>query len=131
MDIKSEELTLTKRIRTPEQKEEEAERQRKRRALYPEKYREINRKSERKRKLFQTYGLTVEEYSSKLEQQNNCCAICNVASSGTRDWHVDHCHVSGKVRGLLCHRCNLMLGHAQDNVQTLEKAILYLKEHNT
>jgi hypothetical protein len=128
MAIKSEELTLTTRIRTPDQKAEEAERQRRRRALFPERCREINRRSERKTKLLKVYGLTLNDYNLKLKQQGNCCAICKTTSSGKRDWHVDHCHSTGKVRGLLCHSCNLMLGHAKDNMNTLEKAIQYLKE---
>jgi len=40
---------------------------------------------------------------------------------------IDHCHSSGKVRGLLCHNCNVMIGHARDNVSILETAIEYLK----
>jgi hypothetical protein len=44
--------------------------------------------------------------------------------------HVDHCHTSGKVRGLLCHNCNLALGLLKDKIEVLANLIVYLEESN-
>ena len=77
-------------------------------------------------------GLTLEEFNEKLKSQNNKCAICG--NDETRDKHnvfaVDHCHKTGKVRGLLCHNCNYVLGGVKDNIMLLEQAIQYLKDNN-
>lgn len=101
--------------------------QRKRRKENPEKYRALGKKYERARNL-RRYGLTKDAYTELLEKQGYNCAICEKPNLNSRDFHVDHCHKSGVVRGILCHHCNLLLGHAKDDVMTLENAIKYLKE---
>lgn len=73
------------------------------------------------------YGITPDEYECILRQQNDKCAICLSPNTNKRNWHVDHCHDSGQVRGLLCHHCNLLLGNARDNPVILQAAISYLK----
>ena len=85
----------------------------------------------RKSQFKSIYGLTLEEYDRKYEHQNGCCYICgkHEQQAGSR-LAVDHCHKTNKVRKLLCRNCNLLLGHAKDNIDILQKAILYLKEHN-
>ncbi len=80
------------------------------------------------------YGLTVEEYDKMLEEQQGMCKICGAVEGKQRsksDYRlfVDHCHASGKVRGLLCHNCNTGLGHFFDSVHNLQKAIGYLNEN--
>ncbi len=76
------------------------------------------------------YGITSEQFAAMLESQNGRCAICKTSEpSGKGNWHVDHCHSSGKVRGLLCHFCNLMLGNAKDDVDRLTAAIEYINNH--
>ncbi len=76
------------------------------------------------------YGVTPEQVEAMLSAQNGCCAICETTSPGGKgDWHVDHCHTSNVVRGLLCHHCNVGIGHLKDDISTLEKAVLYLKKH--
>lgn len=79
------------------------------------------------------YDLTLEEYKSMFEKQCGVCAICGSAETvidkQTGKIHtlcVDHCHKTGKVRGLLCHKCNSLLGYANDNVNILQKAQEYL-----
>jgi Recombination endonuclease VII len=76
------------------------------------------------------YGLTPESFDELLKNQGGCgiCKIKDCKDSAGRGFHIDHCHQSSKVRGILCNRCNLMLGHAKDNIATLEAAIQYLKE---
>lgn len=86
-----------------------------------------NRKAE---KLQLRYGLTYEQWEAMRETEGHRCMICGITEDelGKR-LDVDHCHESGKVRGLLCNPCNTMLGHARDNVAVLEAAVSYLKEN--
>lgn len=73
------------------------------------------------------YGITPEEYAALLDRQLGRCAICRADSAGGRGgWHVDHDHNTGKVRGLLCHSCNLGLGHLKDDPALLRAAMEYL-----
>lgn len=74
------------------------------------------------------YGITVEDKENMCKNQNGCCAICVNPFKNARDTHVDHDHLTGKVRGLLCSRCNLILGHAKDSQIILKSAIQYLKK---
>lgn len=75
------------------------------------------------------YGITPADYDRMLSEQGGQCGICPASKPGGNSarFHVDHCHASGKVRGLLCSRCNQMLGQAHDDVTILSAAILYLK----
>lgn len=78
------------------------------------------------------FGITLEDYNSILENQNYKCAICeNNKSGGMGTFPVDHDHKTGKVRGLLCMKCNTGLGLFLDNEDLLLKAIAYLKKHLT
>lgn len=70
------------------------------------------------------YGITLEQYNRLLIAQGGRCKICDK----TEHLHVDHDHRTGKVRGLLCSNHNTGLGKFQDDIETLEKAIVYLKE---
>ena len=75
------------------------------------------------------YGLTPEEYQSILEAQDHSCAICKTkdALNGKPNrMYVDHCHTTGKVRGLLCQKCNSGLGMFKDDPEMLMNAINYL-----
>lgn len=92
--------------------------------------RATEKESHRKYRLLYMYGITREEYDQKLANQNNCCAICGTHVSNTkRALAVDHDHVTGKVRDLLCGKCNTGLGQFKDSLELLEKAVTYLKEH--
>lgn len=78
--------------------------------------------------LKKSYGITLEEWGVMFEKQNGRCAICGISSQ--EFWHslcVDHDHKTGRVRGLLCRRCNAALGNLQDDVSVLQKAIVYLQ----
>jgi hypothetical protein len=76
--------------------------------------------------LKQKFGITAQEYDLMLEQQDNACKICKSVDSD-RGLAVDHDHLTGKVRGLLCGKCNRGLGHFDDSIEMLELAIKYLK----
>lgn len=72
-----------------------------------------------------SYGISVETYQKMISDQNNCCAICGTSSDRSLD--IDHCHTTGKVRGLLCSYCNKAIGMFKDNAEYLKSAIKYLK----
>lgn len=80
------------------------------------------------------YGLTLSEYGALLAEQNAQCAICSKPETQIRHGRprllsVDHCHSTGRVRGLLCSKCNIGIGHAGDDIAILEAMIRYLKRH--
>jgi hypothetical protein len=84
------------------------------------------------RHLRNRYGIGLGEYESMVEEQSGRCPICeNVLPSNTKNIHIDHCHDSNEVRGILCVSCNIMLGHAKDDINTLLNAIDYLREHDS
>src|SRR3990172_8920311 len=73
------------------------------------------------------YGMDPGEAAAALAAHDGKCECCGSASSGTkRDWHIDHDRTTCRVRGVLCHHCNLMLGNAKDDPQTLLKGVAYL-----
>mgnify|MGYP007071567809 CR=1 FL=1 len=90
----------------------------------PARLKMINRRSKLKR----AFGITLEQYAEMLQAQGNCCAICKTKKPGGKDnvFHVDHCHLSGHIRGLLCHFCNVGLGHFKEEPKLLNKAMGYL-----
>ena len=78
------------------------------------------------------YGISRERYEQLLVQQNGVCAICRAGETAkmygkVTKLAVDHCHSSGEIRGLLCANCNIILGRAQDSIETLRAAIKYLE----
>lgn len=78
------------------------------------------------------YGLTIERYNEMLTAQACQCKICgrqHDPSLKRGRLYVDHCHKSGAVRGLLCGACNSAIGYFEDNLQTIENALAYLKSY--
>lgn len=90
----------------------------------------------RARELKRNFGLSLEEFSRKMDAQGGMCACCgkpetdlNRDGSGVRMLAVDHCHAKGHVRDLLCGGCNRGLGNFKDDPELLEKAAAYLRRH--
>jgi len=81
----------------------------------------------RKYKLNKHYGITPEQYTEMLNNQQSKCGICGDEMSQP---HVDHCHNTNKVRGLLCINCNQGIGKFKDDVDKLQRAIDYLNKHS-
>lgn len=71
-----------------------------------------------------TYGLSKNDYLSMLNEQNNGCKICGVSDVKLV---VDHNHKTGKVRGLLCHNCNVAIGKLQESPELFFRALQYIK----
>lgn len=97
------------------------------REQYNAKMRAYNKANYAKLRL-QRYKLTPEVHAQMLLEQKGVCAICEKLPKGKRPLCVDHSHLSGKVRGLLCYGCNRAL-HILESVELLEKAKNYLKKH--
>jgi len=77
------------------------------------------------------YGITLEDYEILLKAQEGRCAICGIHEDLlTRALAIDHCHTTGKIRGLLCNYCNPGLGSFRDSVKSLQAAIMYLQSHS-
>ena len=94
--------------------------------------RQANRAKHRDNEFRRRYGVSLEWYEKKLEEQNHCCAICGRAETMEINGKpvrlaVDHCHDTSKARGLLCQACNRGLGFFRHNVDLLAKATAYFK----
>jgi hypothetical protein len=94
-------------------------------AEHPEEWERHRRRSWLGRK----YGITPEEYDERLAEQGGVCAICRRPPEDPRGYkmHVDHCHQSGDVRGILCGSCNRGLGNFGDDADRLLAAVEYLR----
>jgi len=96
------------------------------RTKHTDKYKEYNR-NRVKKYIYSKYNLTIDGYNQLLIEQNGCCKICGRHQTKLKKkLVVDHCHRTGKVRGLLCYNCNLGIGLLFDNQTILQSAINYL-----
>lgn len=88
--------------------------------------------AQRRWHLKKNYGITIEDFSAMLDAQGGGCAICgskqDPAEPKTR-MVVDHCHRTGKVRGILCDLCNTAIGKFKDDTSLLMSAINYIQKH--
>ena len=74
------------------------------------------------------FGISLDEYNKMFDSQQGCCAICGThQSSLSKSLAVDHDHITGKVRGLLCNKCNAALGLLKDDPEVVKKAAGYLE----
>jgi hypothetical protein len=105
---------------SPERQEAHRDRQRRR---YHEKQEKETRYQRRLRRL---YNLTQAEYDAKLAEQNGVCAVCGQECKSGRTLAVDHCHVTGEVRGLLCMNCNRAIGWLKDDPKLIQAALEYI-----
>lgn len=102
------------------------------RQLYSKKYKEKAKENSKKSRLKTKWSLSLEEYEALFKKQKNLCAICKEKEViKNRRLAVDHCHKNGRVRELLCRRCNMGIGIFQDNQELFKKAINYLKKHES
>ena len=75
------------------------------------------------------FGISVKQYSELLKNQGGVCAICGSIPNAKKRMAIDHDHKTGRIRGLLCHMCNLSLGGFRDDPEMLKAAIVYLDIH--
>jgi hypothetical protein len=94
-------------------------------------WRNANRETYKNGVLKRKYGITFLEFEEMFNSQEGKCKICYTELELlSKITHVDHCHTSNKVRGILCGSCNVALGHMKDSIAALESAIVYLKNNN-
>lgn len=77
------------------------------------------------------YGITKEDFYVLKSKQNNKCAICENILENDKKSHMDHCHDTGKLRGVLCTTCNVGLGMFKDSLLLLKSAVKYVKKYNS
>ena len=98
------------------------------------KWREANKEQDAlvmlKARLKRKYNLSIEEYKTLIESQNNSCKICGTHATNNikGKLYIDHCHTTGKVRGLLCMKCNSALGLLNDNKKLVQNLLDYLNK---
>lgn len=80
----------------------------------------------KKNSLKRIFNLTIDDYNKILKKQGGVCAICRNKENG-KVLSVDHNHITGKVRGLLCMNCNTILGKLKEDISILKKVIKYLQ----
>lgn len=106
-------------------REKENARNRKKKYYLKKEYRERIHNNTLKTK----YGIDKQKYNELLKQQDGVCAICKRSNIRGHRLVVDHDHLSGKVRGLLCHNCNMTLGKMRDNLSLFKSCLSYLTQH--
>lgn len=104
------------------------------RVAYNRAHRTANPALYRAKELRKNFGMEQEDYDRLLNEQFGVCAICerpeSIERGGKSEWlSVDHCHTTGKVRGLLCTQCNHAIGKLDDDPELLRRAIAYLEKH--
>ena len=75
------------------------------------------------------YNMTREDRQNLIDQQNGQCAICGYFFKSEKHTHIDHCHTTNKIRGILCSYCNVALGFLKDSPEIIENAAKYLKKY--
>lgn len=97
---------------------------------YYRNYYMTDKDGSRRRRMKSKYGLEWDDYQKMLLSQTGLCKICKSPQNNSRAdvLHIDHDHKTGKIRGLLCHKCNSALGYANDNPEILKEMIKYLQE---
>jgi hypothetical protein len=107
---------------------------RKREVSYRERNKEKVYRSGRNTRYKILYGITLDEYEQMAKAQGNLCSLCQKPQAQIKNkknsmLHVDHCHKTGKVRSLLCNRCNVGIAFFQECPELFQKAIHYLEIH--
>lgn len=101
-------------------------------AAYIRDWHKRNPRKAQEYQLRRCYGLTLEEYDAKLEEQDGVCGCCGREFNFDRfmrDRQVDHNHETGEFRGIVCARCNYILGRVDKDVEILELCVAYLRKH--
>ena len=130
--------TLMESYRTKDKKQAWLDNNKNKRAAISKRYDDSHREQSRQyynnnkdelrcKRLQRVYGISLDDYNILLDRQDGKCAICGVLECNTgRNFAVDHCHSTNKIRGLLCSKCNRGIGMFDDSIEHLQHAIAYL-----
>lgn len=100
----------------------------KRRAFVKENFPEQLPTYSRETQIKHRYGITIDDFNKMLLEQDGKCAACKkILTDGPMGTHIDHCHTTKKVRGILCGHCNRALGYVHDDIEKLKALIDYLE----
>lgn len=88
-----------------------------------------NLNKRKSQKLQKAYGISFDQKLTMFDKQNGVCEICKVQFKNVTAAHVDHCHTTGKIRGLLCTKCNPGIGFFEDCLDKLKSAQEYLEKY--
>ena len=93
------------------------------------RWRQRNKGEKRRDSNLSKYGVDTAWFNEKVQEQGGGCGMCGAPDTGKHHLHVDHCHTTGKVRGVLCYRCNIFLAHFEHNPNRVELAKAYLERY--
>lgn len=93
------------------------------------KWREANKHKIKNKYLKYQYGITTEQYDQILDDQNCCCKLCG--SSPIKYPVVEHCHKTGRIRGIVCQKCNMAIAAVENNQHLLNKILEYIETDET
>ena len=89
-------------------------------------YRERKDRQANEANLRRKYGIGSAERDARLTSQGNVCKVCKTPTPGGRGWHIDHCHTTGIVRGILCTACNVFIGRIEARPEIHQAALDYI-----
>ena len=127
--LRRNELARARRAANPEKwRKISRDKSRKYKTVDPQRYRDNHRKYRgnnpdaiRNRGLVYKFGITLDDFNDLLVKQNGVCAVClEGRDTQKHDFSVDHCHSTGRVRGILCSRCNTALGLLKESITRIE-----------
>lgn len=95
--------------------------------LNAKKHYQKNKLKYKENNLRNKHDISFEDFESFLQIQDNQCKIYHCELDNAKNTHIDHCHSSGKIRGILCSNCNTALGKFKDCIEFLQSAIQYIK----
>lgn len=97
------------------------------RRKFSRKFYWTNREKELDRIRFKKYGINGDEFRVLVEKQKGKCPICE--KTDKKNLSVDHCHITGKIRGIICNKCNMALGNVEDSPKILKALANYLEKY--
>ena len=97
---------------------------------YKKKWYQNNKDWAKEYSTLKNYGVSATQFKDLLTKQNNKCAICKSELNISKKTHIDHCHTTGKIRGILCQECNHGLGLFKYSQDILDSAQKYLKKYS-
>ena len=94
--------------------------------IWSKKYHVLVKEKRKIQRLKRMYGMSLEEFTQLFNSQNNVCAICKGTEWKNKRPYVDHNHITGEIRGIICHKCNIAIGMIKEDINIAQSIIQYL-----